>query len=227
MIEIEIDKTLPIHINMFKPIRRCSSHPWLRKSWPLEETLVIITNLCRSWRLPDQECLHCSLQQLIALDWPSCWGYYAECAWAKGNHPWPMASACFMVLHAPSSGYTLTLRHTFGNTWYSSGYIHLGTFEYLLSYTPASISFLHASSWLSPVIPMCALAHSQNSLSSITLWSYVSEEPFALLKSPVIPMHLICTQENCLNALMQSTICTEKKLQQQELALKKLWRWDL
>ena len=123
MIEIEIDKTLPIHINMFKPIRRCSSHPWLRKSWPLEETLVIITNLCRSWRLPDQECLYCSLQQLIALDWPCSRGYYAECTWAKGNHPWPMASACFIVLHAPSSGYTLTLRHTFGNTsCYTSGY---------------------------------------------------------------------------------------------------------
>ena len=45
-------------------------------------------------------------------------------------------------------------------------------FEYLLRNTPASILFLHAQSWLSPVISMCALAHSQNAQSPTTLWSW-------------------------------------------------------
>ena len=148
---------------MFNPIRRRSSHPWLRKSWPLEETLVIITNLCRSWRLPDQECLYCSLRQLVALDWACCWGYYAECAWAKGNHPWPMASACFMVLHAPSSGYTLTLRHTFGNTsCYTSGYIHLGTHLGTLLGTFWVPFEVHSCKYFIPPRPIMALSCDPN-----------------------------------------------------------------
>ena len=42
-------------------------------------------------------------------------------------------------------------------------------FEYLLKNTPASILFLHAPSWLSPVIPMRALALSQNAQRPTTL----------------------------------------------------------
>ena len=45
-------------------------------------------------------------------------------------------------------------------------------FQYLLGNTPASILFLRAPSWLSPVIPMCALAHTHSAQSPTTLWSW-------------------------------------------------------
>ena len=223
---------------MFNPIRRRSSHPWLRKSWPLEETLVIITNLCRSSRLPDQECLYCSLQHLIAQDWPSCWGYYAECAWAKGNHPWPMASACFMVLHAPSSGYTLTLRHTFGNTsCYTSGYTSGNTSG------NTSSGHLLSTFWGT----LLQVFHSSTPHRGSLLWSLdVRPGTFAKCSEPDKTLKLC--QRRAFRIIKVSCgpyafnmysrklferfnakhdLYRKKKLQQQELALKKLWRRDL